>query len=109
MKTINIAVDNTKLKESSRSMIEISDRQPCWYADLVMEGEDREDAQWKVGLKDGQNSHDYAFDVTRAGDVHNDEFWARATSADFAVELLRLYRTGGQDTIKNWVRSGCPE
>lgn len=107
MKTLNFNKNTTA--ESMKAMIDAdyADRQPCWYADFE-NAEDREDAQWRVGIKSHEDSREYIFKAHRAGDVEDDEFWSRVTSADFAVALLKYFKAGGQQAVKSWIEKGCP-
>ena len=111
MKAINIGtkeVDTQNSEEIQQVMIDNDgNRQPCWYANFEFDGQDRDEAQWKVGVKQEEGSHEYSFKLTKAGDVENEIFWSIATSADFAIKLLALYRNGKQ-SVNEWVKSGCP-
>jgi len=92
---------------SNQRAIDIEDKQPCWYADMER-GPKRKDYKWKVGCKHDGNTDEYSFKISKAGDIDDDEFWSRATSVDFAAELIDLFRNGGQKSVKDWVKNGCP-
>ena len=93
MKAINITSNTIKPRENHNSMVvDISDKQPCWYANFTFDGEDREEAYWTVGLKNIQedNKNEYSFKLLKAGNVDSDIFWHKATSSNFAIKLLEL-------------------
>lgn len=110
MKTINIK--NTVMP-SPGTVINISrgfdpdEKQPCWYANLNID-EGRNEAAWTVGVKrEGEDSVEYSFRLSKAGDVNDDEFWKYITSPDFAVALIDLFRVGGEKAVASWVKNGC--
>jgi hypothetical protein len=103
MKTLNfkkgVAMINLK-------NVDITDRQPCWYVDFDR-GSERSGAAWKVGVRayDGDDApEEYKLKLADVGDVTNDSFWDRATSFDFALQLLDEFRNG---TISSWIAGGC--
>lgn len=83
------------------------DRQPCWYV-YAEHGDKRKEYKWKVGCKIGGQTDDYSFEISRVGDVNDDEFWIRATGLDFATELIDLFKNGGQKSVERWIKNGCP-
>lgn len=83
------------------------EKQPCWYADIEQASK-RKDYKWKVGCKQDGKTEEYSFKISKAGDVTNGDFWTRATGIDFATELIDLFREGGQKSVKDWIRNGCP-
>ena len=83
------------------------DRQPCWYADMER-GPKRTDYKWKVGRKHDGRVDEYEFSISKAGDVNDNEFWGRATGLDFALELIDLFKNGGQNYVKKWIKNRCP-
>lgn len=87
--------------------IPVEDKQPCWYADIE-QATKKKDYKWKVGCKKGGKTEEYSFKISNAGDVNNSDFWQRATGIDFATELIDLFRDGGQKSIKEWIKNGCP-
>jgi len=92
---------------SSQGPVNIEDKQPCWYADMER-GAKRKDYKWKVCCKHDGDTDEYSFKISRAGDVNDDGFWDRATSVDFASELIELFRDGGQKSVRDWIKHGCP-
>lgn len=87
--------------------INVEDKQPCWYADIEQASK-RKDYRWKVGCKCDGKTDEYSFKISKAGDVNNNDFWQRVTGIDFATELIDLFRDGGQKSIKEWIKNGCP-
>lgn len=87
--------------------IDMEDKQPCWYADMER-GPKRTDYKWKVGCSHEGNVDEYSFAISKVGDVHDDEFWNRMTSIDFATELIDTFRNGRQKAVREWLRNGCP-
>lgn len=87
--------------------ISADDRQPCWYADIELATK-RKDYKWKVGCKQDGKTEEYSFKISKAGDVNNSDFWQRVTGIDFATELIDLFREGGQKSVKEWIKNGCP-
>lgn len=83
------------------------DRQPCWYADIER-SDKRKDCKWKVGCKNDGQTDEYSFKISKAGDVDDNDFWSRATGLDFATELIDLFKNGGQQSVKRWIKNGCP-
>lgn len=104
MRTLNSKAGS--LVSTNKRAIDIEDKQPCWYADIER-GAKRKDYKWKIGCNHDGNAEEYSFKISKAGDVDDDEFWARATGVDFATELIDLFREGGQKAIKDWVKNGC--
>ena len=92
---------------ASPSHINVDDRQPCWYADME-QALKKKDYKWKVGCKQDGKTEEYSFKVSKAGDVNDSNFWDRVTGIDFASELIDLFRQGGQKSVKDWIRNGCP-
>lgn len=107
MKTINIGT-NTIGISMSRSMVDLSDRQPCWYATLEDQSQ-RNKAKWIVGVKKADEvKKECSFEIFKIGDVSDDGFWAYVSSADFAVKLIEKYRNDGKPAITSWIKDGCP-
>lgn len=104
MRTLNSKAGSFTLNQI---VVDIEDKQPCWYAQQER-GTSRHDYKWKVGRKHEGEVDEYSFSVSKAGDVNDEDFWKRVTSQDFAVELIDLFRKGGQKAIKDWVNNGCP-
>ena len=92
---------------TSPLVIDIEEKQPCWYADME-KGISRKEYKWKVGCKHDGKVEEYSFKISKAGNVDDDNFWARATGVDFAAELIKLFREGGQRSVKDWITNGCP-
>lgn len=83
------------------------DKQPCWYA-ILNNRDNRSKAMWVVGVKEERGSkREYSFKLARAGEVDNKNFWQRATSQDFAIELINLFRAGRSKAVEGWVNNGC--
>jgi hypothetical protein len=95
-----------KMATSASPPIDLTDKQPCWYVEIEKR-EAREKAKWKVGVKHASKTDEYSFKISKAGDIKDDKFWARATSKEFAIKLLELYKTGGRKAVRDWVNSGC--
>lgn len=101
MRTINKIqgkVEVSKLQEN--------DSCPCWYANL----EDfnyRRRANWKVGVYGNGDEDSWTFKISHVGDVNDNEFWARATSQEFAIDIIQKLKIGLCE-LKEWVKSGCP-
>lgn len=103
MKAINI---NTS-KSMQSSLVDLSDRQPCWYANLE-NGTDRKKAKWIIGVKNSdENKNEHSFKLSNAGDVYDDEFWNYSSSADFAAKIIDLFRNGGETSVDSWIKNGC--
>ncbi len=107
MKALNIGTEEIEENKTIADK-DFYSRQPCWYANFDFDGGDRDDAQWKVGLKDEQDAHEHSFKLSKAGDVEDETFWTFATSASFAIKLISLYRIGNQKSVNDWVKKGCP-
>lgn len=111
MRAINIKKNNMNnsipATIASTAAVDLTDRQPCWYANLE-DGSDRLKAKWVVGVKKaGQDPEEHSFKASKAGDVTDDEFWAYITSPDFAIELIELFKRDGKKAVTNWVKNGC--
>jgi hypothetical protein len=108
MKAINIGTNIVSTPMSRSMMIDLSDRQPCWYANLE-DKSPRSKAKWVVGVKKiGEDDKEYSFKISKAGDVTDDGFWTYASSIDFAVLLIEKYKDGGKTSVASWVKDGCP-
>jgi len=106
MKAVNLK-KNSMNSISYNNQIDLSDRQPCWYANTE-NLEDRHSAKWIVGLKEsGEKKEEYSFKISDAGDVLDEGFWIYATSQDFAVRLIALFKNSGQLGVSGWITSGC--
>lgn len=79
------------------------DKYPCWYANMKR-GKKRKDYKWEVGYNYNGKSDEYSFKISKIGDVDDNKFWNHVTSEDFAIELIELYKNGGQKNIKNWIK-----
>lgn len=105
MKTLNSKAGS--FVSTTPAVMDPEDRQPCWYADLEA-ADNRKDYKWKIGCKKDGQTEEYSFKISKAGDVSDESFWAHATGLDFAVELIELYKKGGQQSVKQWIKDGCP-
>ena len=105
MKTLNSR--DGSLVPITHLVLNDEDRQPCWYANIER-GDKRKDYKWKVGCKSDGQTDEYSFEISKAGDINDGEFWERATGLDFATKLIDLFKSGGQKSIKHWVKNGCP-
>lgn len=85
------------------------DKTPCFYADIE-KAEKRKEWRWKVGCKyfGAAKDEEYAFKISKAGDVDDEQVWQRMISAEFAIELISLFKDGGELAVKNWIKQGCP-
>lgn len=109
MKTINIknTVTPSITGKTIVAAVDPEEKQPCWYANLNSD-DGRSKAVWTVGVKrEGEDAQEYSFKLSKAGDVDDDEFWKYITSPDFAVELINLFRVGGEKAVVDWVKNGC--
>ena len=106
MKAINIGTGN--MTTVNRKSIDLTDRQPCWYANFENDTT-RAQAKWVVGVKRiDEDDEEYSFKVSKAGDVTDDEFWNYTRSEGFAIKLLDTYKDGGKSAVSKWVKDGCP-
>lgn len=110
MKAINIKKNkmSASMNKNQNRAIDLTDRQPCWYA-VLEEKSDRSKSKWVVGMKEYGSKDEYSFKISKTGDVTDEKFWAYISSEDFAIELLGLFRNGGEIAVANWVRNGCLE
>jgi len=105
MKAINIGTNNMT---TNRKSIDLTDRQPCWYANFES-GTSRNKAKWAVGVKrNDEDDDEYSFEVSKAGDTSDEGFWSYASSEDFAIKLIDLFKEGGKSAVSRWVKDGCP-
>jgi len=84
-----------------------TDRQPCWYVEVVP-SDRKKDYKWKVGSKFDNKTDEYEFEISSAGDTNNDDFWKRVNDLEFAIELIELFKVGGANSVKDWIKHGCP-
>ena len=75
--------------------LDISDRQPCYYANSSKENGR---LVWKVGV-DSEDSDEHAFEMD---DVPEHK------SERFACSLLDVYKKGGKEAVEDWLKNGCP-
>lgn len=109
MKAINIKKNqmNASMSRGNRP-IDLSNRQPCWYANLECK-DGKEKAKWTIGLKrPGEDRYECSFKVSKAGDVNDEVFWDYISSSAFAIKLLDLFKDNGKSAIDEWVKNGCP-
>ena len=79
--------------------------QPCYYAELE-KGEKRRNWVWKIGCKrENEKCEETTFKIYKFGDVNNEEKWQKLISAEFAIMLIDLYRSGGEAKIKQWIEN----
>ena len=78
---------------------------PCWYAEL-RRGDAKKKYKWVVGKKFSGETDEYSFGVTSAGDIKDDSVWEKLTSSDFAVELIKQFKSGGENRVKKWIKNG---
>ena len=88
MKAINIKKNSISI--ALGKFIDLSDRQPCWYANF-----DKENAKWIIGVKKtGGPKVEHSFPATKDSN----------SSPDFAVELIEVFRANGEDGIKELMK-----
>jgi hypothetical protein len=106
MKAINIGTNN--MTTINKKSIDLTDRQPCWYANFK-DSSSRTKAKWIVGVKKtNEDKDEYSFKVSKAGDVSDDEFWNYASSENFAIKLIEKFKDGGKSAVSRWIKDGCP-
>lgn len=94
--------------QTSRPDVDPTEKQPCWYANLE-NGKTRAKTKWIVGVKKvGEEKNEYSFKVSKIGSVKDDKLWAQVSSLDFAIELIKRYRSGGKKEINEWIKNKCP-
>jgi len=103
MRTINTSDEKIVVQSS---MIDFSDRLPCWYAEFD-KTKDRTKSKWRVGVKRNTSSEEYLFKPSKFCKVEDNKVWKRITSTEFAISLIRLYREGGKKAVADWAENGC--
>jgi hypothetical protein len=109
MRAINIKKNqmSTSMNKSMTKVIDLSDRQPCWYANLECKS-DKSKSKWTVGVKvPGEDKDEFSFKVSSAGDANDEKFWLHVSSAEFAIELINQFKIGGKTAVDGWVKGGC--
>lgn len=103
MKAINIG------KKTVATQSDPEDRQPCWYANLENHSS-RKKAKWVVGVKkeDKEKNQEYSFKLSKVGDVEDDKFWAYASSVDFALKIISIFKSKGKSGLAEWVKAQNP-
>jgi len=104
MKTINKGSINLM---RVRLPLREDDHAPYYYANIE-KNENRKKWKWKVGCKYQGATEEYSFELSKIGDINNEEVWRKITGLEFATELIDLFRDGGEVVVKNWVKNGCP-
>ena len=91
------------------SVIIDGEKTPCYYADIE-KAEKRKDWHYKIGCKyfGSAKDEEYSFKLAKAGDVDDNNVWQRLTGVEFAVELISLFKDGGEVAVKDWIKHGCP-
>ncbi len=109
MRAINIGKKNMNVSVGRSLVIDLSDRQPCWYANLE-DKVPRSKAKWVVGVKKpgSEEDEEYSFKVSKLGSVKDDKFWTHASSEGFALKLIDTFKDGGKSAVIGWVKDGCP-
>jgi hypothetical protein len=109
MRTTNIKTGNLTVTVKRQVIITEDTKLPCCFAN-VEKAEKRKEWKWNVGCKyfGDQKDEEYSFKFSKMGDVDDIDIWQRITSVDFAVELISLFRDGGEVAIKDWIKQGCP-
>lgn len=105
MKTVNIKTKNSVLK--AKLLLSSDDKAPCYFT-KVEKSEKRKDWKWSVGVKYLDNNEEFSFKMLKIGDTSDEKLWKRITSVDFAIELIDLFRDGGELAVKTWLKNGCP-
>ena len=90
------------------SYFDNDEKYPCWHACLKT-GDCRKEYRWMVGCKHQGQLDEYVFNISKVGDVDNDEVWNRITGLDFAIKLISLFRSGGTNKLRKWIKNGCKE
>ena len=83
------------------------DRAPCFFAE-VEKAEKAKDWKWKVGCKFEGQVEECSFKFGKVGDVDDANVWQRLNSIGFVTELLEVFKDGGEEAVKEWVKNGCP-
>lgn len=104
MKAINIK--SVSFKKAKFPMND-SDVTPCYYAKLE-KADKRKEWKWTLGCKFGDVKEKYSFKLSKIADITDESNWTRFISAEFAIELIELFRNGGEPTVKEWIKIGCP-
>jgi hypothetical protein len=76
--------------------------QPCWYVSFVR-AEKRKQCKWKVGVKFGQEVEEHLFSLA-SFDLDDERVWSHVGSQDFAIQLLDVFRAGGRNSAKEWLK-----
>lgn len=85
-------------------MIELDDRQPCWYANLD-DANNKNKAKWVVGVKGQEDVEECKFRVLRIADPQNDMSWRWATSFECAQKLMDIFKNGGKSALLQWIKN----
>jgi hypothetical protein len=80
------------------------DKQPCWYADLEV-ADNKKDYKWKVGFKHEGKTGEYSFKFDKLGNIKDIKIWNHITRAEFAIQLINVFRSGGPEAVKKWIKN----
>ena len=103
IKSGNLVDSSTRIKLPVRE----GDHAPCHYANIE-KNENRKEWKWNIGCKHQEQNEEYSFKMSKAGNVDDEAFWQRITGVEFAMELIDLFRDGGELAVKSWIKDGCP-
>ena len=89
MKAININKNALSVYHSGK-LADLTERQPCWYANF-----DKERAEWIIGVKkSGERKVEHSFPAIEDS----------TSSPDFAVELIEVFRESGESGVEKWMK-----
>lgn len=109
MKTVNVKSGSLVATNKRPMILNEGDRAPCHYAKIERD-EKRKDWKWTIGCKyfGAGKDEEYCVKMAKLGDVDDENTWLRITGKEFAIELISLFKDGGELAVKNWVKGGCP-
>lgn len=104
MKIINIKNGDSTNNTTIIGVVDLSDKQPCWYANIE-NSTDRYKAKWVVGVKTRDGKDEYSFKASDVGDVGDDDVWSYVLSSNFAIDIIDSFKRGGEAEVKRLVNN----
>ena len=99
---MNLLLSNKiRLLDPRRFFCDTAD-QPCWYTEF-QKGEKRRQCKWKLGVKYLGEKEEHLVGLA-SFETENNDIWAQVTSQQFAIDLLKIYRTSGIKAAKEWLK-----
>jgi len=96
----------TTIKQKSLKNVRLfsmDDRAPCYYAEIER-GDNGINHRWKIGCKYNGAKNECIIKMSKFGNIDSELIRSRIYCVDFAIKLVDMFRIGGEDEIRKWIK-----